>query len=94
MTVDAVLIESNRIKGGDEVEKALWVKATFGPVLNSPRVYSRSVVGGVHLLTREPIATRYFPSDGDRAGQERYTWTDQGQGVQYGSLVEGANGPS
>ena len=42
------------------------------------------------VATREQRMCLYFPEGHERSGQERYEWKDRGDGVEEGTLVEGA----
>ena len=77
-----------------EHARLAWYKTEFGPVLNSPRVHSRFVGGGSEaMLTGDGSSMagaaghRYHPDNHPQAGQERYTWTDRGDGILYGTLI-------
>ncbi len=86
-SVDAVLIRQDKIQGKEESQKSLWINKVFGPVLGGPRVHARSVVGGLYLLTIDPLAHLNFHTDHPRSGQSRYTWTEVGDGVSHGVLI-------
>jgi hypothetical protein len=85
--VDAVLCAQTYPPGVHGVARALALKAEFGPVLGATRVHARHVGGAETLVTREASGVyRYHAHHHPRAGEERYAWTDRGDGVLYGVL--------
>ena len=54
------------------------------------QVYIRDVGGGNYLATRSHSDTLAFPSGHPRAGEPRYVWESQPNGLRFGRLVEGA----
>ena len=98
--VTAVLLPlAFALKRGFSSEHArlTWYKTEFGPALKSARVHARFVGGGFEVLLSGDGSSaagsaghRYHPSDHPQAGQERYTWTDRGDGILYGTLTEAA----
>lgn len=87
--IDAILCPVAKLQGGTVGDHAVSAKALFAGVFGLP-VAVRHAAENTALITHEMVATRYFPRDHPRDGQERYTWVDRGDGVMYGTLVEGA----
>jgi hypothetical protein len=89
--IDAVLCPQTYPPGAHGVARALALKAEFGPVLGANRVHARHVGGTETLITREASGVhRYHAHHHPKAGEERYTWTDRGDGVCYGVLTDEA----
>ena len=42
-----------------------------------------------YFITREPCTTLLHPTTSLLAGRPRYHWVDQGDGLEYGYLVDG-----
>jgi hypothetical protein len=89
--IDAILCPVAKLQGGSVGDHAISAKALFREIFGLP-VVVRHAAGNTALITHDPVANRYFPRDHPRDGQERYDWTDRGDGVMYGTLVEGAAG--
>ena len=67
----------------DELRPLLGENAGVGwPLLNGSRM---------NFVKPDPRETFLFPVGHIRAGEPRYTWVDRGDGVQYGTKVEGAD---
>lgn len=88
---DAVRIPASYKGKTRGLDLDLACKRDFAPVLGSDRV-DRSWEGDWHFITPFPRngATIYFPKSHERAGEPRYDWVDQGDGVHYGYLRDGA----
>ena len=85
-THDAVLCPKKLVKGDRDIDKLLWINSQFGAALGVKSVTVRPMIGEMLLCSGDPIAHRYHAGDHSSAGQERYTWTDRGDGVMYGVL--------
>lgn len=85
--VDAILCPQAMPKGHDETSRLLWIKNEFTPVLGSKRAHARKVEG-MFLITKDGLGDRYYAKNHPSAGEERYVWTDRGDGVMYGTLAE------
>ena len=85
--VDAILCDATIIQGNSFASRAIWANRHFGPTLGVGRVHGRTVAGGRVLYTRTgEHGDMMFATDHPRAGQERYTWVDHGNGVSHGTL--------
>lgn len=90
---DAVMVPAGYLKGNLS-DKLLAAKAEFGPILGGTKAYvGRACVhdaGGHNFITAHPDDTLLHPTGHEFEKQPRYTWVDRGDGVQYGTLAEGA----
>ena len=62
----------------------------FEKVLGVPKIYSRNQ-GDSNFITGHPDDTLNFPSNHEtRPKEARYKWAVQPNGIQYGTLADGA----
>jgi hypothetical protein len=95
---DAVLCSANYPPGQVGNLRHQKLREEFGPVLGVKMIYSRAAdVGHTHtFITGTPNdaqgrgIARFFSRSHPRAGEDRYAWTDRGDGVFYGTLTEEA----
>lgn len=82
---DAVRSPLKFAGAGDALSRLLRLQEEFAPVLGAPRVFVRHQ-GSEHFISGNPGDTLYHLSQGPRAGEPRYEWSDRGDGVLYGYL--------
>lgn len=88
---DAILLEGT--SPGSRIEKynrGLTLNATFGPVLGCKVVNATNVLGGKSLLTPfgETPQMKFATDHPVKPGQDRYEWSDRGDGILYGTLIK------
>jgi hypothetical protein len=84
--IDAVFLPRGYGAGLTADAKLARIKADFHNMLGGGRIYIRQAGDGF-LVAPEEADTLQFPKDHVRAGSDRYTWQDRGDGVRVGVLV-------
>jgi hypothetical protein len=76
-------------QGSSSRERLLCLKRRFAGVLgqSSITVFNQ---GAYYFIAPDPGQTLNFPFGHGRDNEPRYRWEAQGEGVEYGYLVEGA----
>lgn len=93
-TIDAVLCPRHYPPGKADMARHYALRDEFAPLFGGGLIYTRHQ--GTHHSLVTPFGDgddqpRYFWTTHPRANQERYEWTDRGDGVLYGRYVEGAH---
>lgn len=94
ITPDAVLIPTAAAAsiGQSKGQLALALKAEYGPIFNSPRVWFRMMpLGELYVTPHLGVQgvhdnPKGFPGNHASAGQDRHIWVDRGDGIMYGFL--------
>lgn len=86
---DAIWLPNECVPPMHGMELPAWANRTFGPLVGAKVLWIRNQ-GQYRFMTADTRDTIYFPKGHPREGQDRYTWVDRGDGVRYGTLVDGA----
>jgi hypothetical protein len=91
---DALMLPSTIKRGGRLAERVGSIADVAEPLLGIVRgkgvlAHIRSLQHGRLFVTRDPEDTLYFHGDHPLAGQPRYRWEPQADGVEFGWLIEG-----
>jgi hypothetical protein len=86
---DAVRVPLSYARGETSGERLRYLKAKFAVVMGVMSVAYFNQ-GTYYFIAKDTGQTLRFPFGHDRYGQSRYEWQDQGDGISYGHLVEGA----
>jgi hypothetical protein len=85
---DAVRAPLGFAIGSDSTARLRHLKAEFAPLLGAASIVVFNQ-GTEYFIAPDDSQTLNFPYGRGRDGQPRYTWSDRGDGVSYGRLVEG-----
>lgn len=84
---------SENVEGRDRVFNVLDIAE---PILQCDKINGEKgharVAGNHHLVTRSPTDTEFGKLGTARAGMPRYHWTDRGDGVLIGHLINRGEG--
>ena len=84
---DAVQAPIGYAGAGDAATRLGRLQAEFAPMLRTGRVFVRHQ-GASHFVSGSPDDTLLFPPASPRSGQPRYEWTDRGDGVSLGRVID------
>lgn len=94
-TIDAVRVPLGHAKGRTPQERVRAIAAEFAPLLGGGKVWIRHQQSFI-FVAPESKDTLLFPTGHALARRDRYTWTDRGDGVMFGTLApdEAEAGPT
>jgi len=86
---DSVKVPLGYARGESSGERLRFLKNRFAPVLGvaSVAIFNQ---GAYYFIAKDSDETLFFPFGHERYGQSRFDWLEQGNGISFGRLVEGA----
>jgi hypothetical protein len=89
---DAVMIKVGTVVGASIFQRMADVHSRFAAVIGVTKCFFFPAASGQTHSFYAPRVTDsiYFPADHKLAGQDRYEWTEDADGIKYGTLVPAA----
>jgi hypothetical protein len=87
MNPDAILFGPGLVGGATHRQRVHEACAKLEPILGG-KCWISEMANGVWFARRDHWEKRYYDTGHDKAGLDRYEWTDGPEGMKFGKLKE------